>query len=329
MDRSVRIHCFFSVKGGVGKTTLAVALAQLVPRPERCVVLDLDLTGSSLAEGLDLQAPEIALRSDGSMDLDAPPTGTYLSVDESRTARDARKRSKAGLWLPPPYINDAFRYEGNDQERDCRLDAMCWRHQSDPGVRYLPSSSIDRDIVSSLDWLYRDEVHHGGAWLQRFAWILYTFLEQMPELEDLVLDMPPGVFGFTREVLSFLAHLSTGSVLPARFPGLPDQAEWQIHPYLVTSEDRQDLFLAMETYATILSKLPSVVPLLNRLKSPIEKTKEALDQRFRGALIKDIGHRMRSVSEHRATLGRLFIEGDLKLTDTERKELQVLFEVRG
>jgi cellulose biosynthesis protein BcsQ len=114
MGRSVRVHCFFSVKGGVGKSTLALALAQLLSRPERCVVLDLDLTGSSLSEGLSLQAPEIAVRGDGSMDLDAPPTGSYLGVDGSRAARDARKRAAPGLWLPPPYMNDALRYEGND-----------------------------------------------------------------------------------------------------------------------------------------------------------------------------------------------------------------------
>jgi hypothetical protein len=102
---------------------------------------------------------------------------------------------------------------------------MCWRQQKDLGIRYLPSSSIDVNIISSLDWLYRDKIYNGGAWLQRFAWILFTFLEQMPELEDIVLDMPPGVFGFTREVLSLLAHLVTGGERPEGYPDLPGHAD--------------------------------------------------------------------------------------------------------
>lgn len=325
MRGAIRVHCFFSVKGGVGKSTLAVAKARLTPHPERCVVLDMDLTGSSLAEGLKLQAPDIALHGDGSMDLDAAPTERFLSVDRSRAARDTRKRAEPGLWLPPPFMNDVFRYYSDDPERDCRLDAMCWQDERASGIRYMPSSSIDREIISSLGWLFQDHSSDGGAWLQRFAWILYTFLEQMKELEDIVLDMAPGIFGFTREVLSLLARLAARGSLPQGYPDLSGSAEWDVRPYLVTSEDRQDLYLAMESFATMHRTLSTMVPLLNRQTAPLEKAKSDLDRRFKGSLVQGLGHRIRSVGEHRGSLGHLFVEGELSLKTEEQEELREVF----
>src|SRR5262245_46570481 len=47
--REVTLHAFSSIKGGVGKSTLAVVAANLLARRgRRCLVVDVDLIGTSL-----------------------------------------------------------------------------------------------------------------------------------------------------------------------------------------------------------------------------------------------------------------------------------------
>ena len=94
MNQPLRIHAFCSVKGGVGKSTLAVACATRLARQGREVVLiDADLTGSSLADGLTLEAPLVTSDAAGAMDLTAPATGEFLSAVDSEHLRDERQRS--------------------------------------------------------------------------------------------------------------------------------------------------------------------------------------------------------------------------------------------
>ena len=64
--RSVTLHVFASVKGGVGKSTLAVQCARLCAAAGRPTVLfDFYFTGTSLADGLPLRrwCPGTARRS--------------------------------------------------------------------------------------------------------------------------------------------------------------------------------------------------------------------------------------------------------------------------
>src|SRR5580698_1045668 len=99
--RVITLHVFCSAKGGVGKSTLAIACARLLAEASRTVVLiDADLTGTSLADGLCLCAPEVARRPDGRLDFDAAPTGRHLTREATVAQRNARR--DAGAWEDQP-----------------------------------------------------------------------------------------------------------------------------------------------------------------------------------------------------------------------------------
>lgn len=70
----VQAYGFFSSNGGSGKTTLATAAAfAFATQDEQVAVFDVDFTGTSIADGLRLQAPG--------------PGGALLSVEQTRAAR--------------------------------------------------------------------------------------------------------------------------------------------------------------------------------------------------------------------------------------------------
>ena len=77
--QSITPHAFASAKGGVGKSTLAVACAKLIASEagRRCVLVDADMTGTSLADGLKLCAPDVTAGRDGRPKSDAAPTGRH------------------------------------------------------------------------------------------------------------------------------------------------------------------------------------------------------------------------------------------------------------
>ncbi|HSP81445.1 MAG TPA: P-loop NTPase, partial [Myxococcaceae bacterium] len=92
MSGSLRCYSFHSVKGGVGKSTLSVltalGLAQRGGRP--VTLIDMDLTGTSLADVLPLEAPawdSVALEE--KLPLLRPPTG-FLSLEETRERMELR-----------------------------------------------------------------------------------------------------------------------------------------------------------------------------------------------------------------------------------------------
>lgn len=81
--RTVSLHAFCSTKGGVGKSTLAVAWTELLRVDgRRCVLLDADLTGSSLADGLDLCSPAAGRPrgARGGRAMSALPAARYAGV---------------------------------------------------------------------------------------------------------------------------------------------------------------------------------------------------------------------------------------------------------
>jgi len=220
-DRVVTIHAFCSVKGGVGKSTLAVACAKLLAESGRKpVLIDADLTGTSLADGLRLCAPELATRQDGGADLEAP-TGRRLSRAETVAARRARADTPwTEIPPPPPFLNDILIHGhelalyDEDLERECTVEPLLWRHEKDDGVAYLPSSPLRADVEIALGWLYRARQF---TWIRRMTWLLEGMREQMSDLTDVVIDLPPGMFGFSHEVLALMAPSGEVTLLHLAF----------------------------------------------------------------------------------------------------------------
>ncbi len=108
-----RLHCFsfHSVKGGVGKSTLSTftACALAYEHPEAQVFLvDMDLTGTSLADVLPLEAPRWeGVGPDEPLDLLQRPDG-FCSRLDSRKRMKTRGLSPSDSTVATgvPFLND-------------------------------------------------------------------------------------------------------------------------------------------------------------------------------------------------------------------------------
>lgn len=305
------LWAFCSAKGGVGKSTLAVATAKiLAAQGRKCMLVDADLTGTSLSDGLRLCAPKVWRRADGEMDLDREPDG-YLSREETLAARN--KRMFAGpdaVREPPPFLNDVLVYRRDtmvprEPFQECLLRSVLWRHEKEDGVLYLPSSPAERDVDTALGWLYLESRH---TWIGRMTWIFEAARTQIPELTDIVLDLPPGLFGFADEALELLAHIDSKEPMPEGYP--PEMAgstgHWGVRPFLVTTPDRNDLGVALSYYMRRRKDFPRLTPVLNRGDEAPEEIAKAVRGQF----------------------GVLFDASDLRRVGTTA-ELSVLFRGAG
>jgi hypothetical protein len=318
--RAITLHAFCSAKGGVGKSTLAVACAKLLARAGRtCVVIDADLTGTSLADGLRLCAPDVVGGVDGKPNLTAAPTGRLLTRRETVARRNARKNEIWEVRPPAPtYLNDILIHAG-ERDSECCVEALFWKHEEDDGIKYFPSSPLPQDIGIALGWLYHEEAF---AWLQRLTWLLDGMGEQMSALSDVVIDLPPGLFGFTHEVLALLSNLELGTPLPSGFPDWTrGDVRWRGNPMLVTTPDRNDIVLALEYYLGRRTELPNLRLLLNRYaEGRWQQIREAVRDHFGGALTpSDVDSILDALqtthADELAPLGEIFARGELRVDD--------------
>jgi hypothetical protein len=318
--RTVTLHAFCSAKGGVGKSTLAVACAKLLAKAGRkCVLIDADLTGTSLMDGLHLCAPVVTTGQDRHPDLNAPPTGRYLT---RRATVEARNNRKFEPWQErppaPPFLNDILIYgHGAPLEADdmpeCRVDALFWKHMVDDGVLYLPSSPLPKDVGIAVGWLHQSEPF---TWVRRMTWLLDGMSECLPTLRDVIIDLPPGLLGFAHEILSLCSYLDRGIDLPVGFPPWRDGTiEWRVNPFLITSKDRNDLLVSLEYIASNGSKLPSLLPLLNRYTEGREnELRAAVAEHFTAAIGAPLATKaLEKRIDEVARLSEIFERGDVSL----------------
>lgn len=327
--RTITLHTFCSVKGGVGKSTLAVACASLLAESGHpTLVLDADLTGTSLADGLRLQAPVLALRQDGTLDLaTTPEPPRFYSEEESQRLLRRRWEATDGQPRHVPLLNDALAYEAftdrGPQQGECRIDALLWRHASDNGVRYLPSSATQVDVEDALGWLYRTD--YPLIWVRRLTWLLHEALQRLPDLRHIVIDLPPGLVGFAREVLVLLPYLAHQRPLPEGYPPLTAAYRWRVNPFLVSSMDRNDNFAAVQYLVDLRRSLPTLLLLVNRSTTGLDPLRQTVE-RFAedDPLLDGLEKAVIAVDEMRSTLGRVFVEGGLTLDSRVRALRQKL-----
>lgn len=249
MVASLICRSFHSVKGGVGKSTLATALALTIAerrKHERVVLLDLDLTGTSLADVLLLCAPK------WSDDPDVSP-GTLLRVpdgfhsrgqtrsrlrdrEEALHARDARVL---------PFLNDFLLFATPAWDgREVHPEALLWRLNGGPeNLRVIPSSALPLDLERVLPVIF-DEQH--SAFLEaRLEVLLDALVPGDGETVHVVVDVPPTIPGLSRSVLSLCIRLgqtpkwrlSEDGGMPARL----DAAHVRWRANLVVTSDLQDV----------------------------------------------------------------------------------------
>lgn len=263
---------FHSVKGGVGKSTLATMAAVQCARerPDQTVYLiDMDLTGTSLADVLPLQAPRWL---DGASlthrVLESVAPDDFDTVDGSRIRVDARAqelrehRHDAPGDLRVPFLNDFLLHEPTDYAHptDVRLEALCWKPEAKPpdllNLRIIPSSAIPGDLDRIVPVIFDEQ--HAALLEARLETLIAMIVERhKPDDVTIVVDVPPTIPGLSRSVISLGLRLSASVKQPlARKGDVPEafdgvNVNWTVH--LVTSPDPQDL-RATERWLTLVQE---------------------------------------------------------------------------
>ncbi len=335
-QRVIRLHLFCSVKGGVGKSTLAIAAAKLLAHLGRKpAFLDCDLSGTSIADGLDLCGPDMTLvEGRAFVDLLAEPTGRYLSEEDTREKRRERKVRKAedgyekDYPYPPGYLNDALRYADavrrrtDDWPKAPRTDALIWRHKNDDGVLYFPSSSVLEDVQGSMGWFLENPYDFEYALMVTID----ALIEHRTEITDIVLDLPPGLYGFPHEVLMLATNLQLREQFVEGFPQWVDgPVDWQLNPFMVTSQDPNDFIPALEYVMRCHEELPSMIAIVNKRKESLNAIK-ALARARLGSLWADSGieeTKLKDVGHHNA-LEDIFRKGNIAMKDIPEELYDVL-----
>ena len=338
-ERRIVIHAFASMKGGVGKSCLAVTCAKLLAHIGRKpLVVDCDMTGTSLADGLQLLAPKLPLGEDGKFDWFQYPTGEFHSREETLRLRRLRRYAPLDgngmpALMPPPYLNDMLRFleEAYSEKRTVttpRFDAGLWRHPgAHDGLEYLPSSPCKYDVATSLGWLqFEHDPDLKFRWMRLLFWILYVLVDLRKNLTDIVIDLPPGILAFTHEVLVALSLIDLEKKPIDGYPRWSDLGvTLKANPFLVLSPDRNDLLPGLEYWGETKSKVPSLRPLINRATEAKEdifaRILDALGDGVSPSYFEDATS---MVDDLPMTLGKVFRQGAFQMTPDVQALMDIL-----
>lgn len=293
------ITVFCSAKGGVGKSSLAFVTARMkADSPGGAVLLDLDLTGTSMIEGLPLLAPDGA--------------GGFRTRADTLQVLDARKYARPDplALRDPPFTHDVLR--DLEDASGYRIETRFWQaeHESET-FRVLPSSPLPGHHDMAMGWL---GAAHADEWAIRFLRVLLAIRARMTPLPHVVVDLPPGAFGFAQRVVGTVAEPSGGD----------DVLHLDPRVCVVTTQDRNDLFAAAEWAVRLRPAHPNLTVVVNRLRhETLELLDQAVDDRFSGLVsIREI---RRSVAEDAQGFGALF-RGAGRVTKTETSDLKAIME---
>lgn len=236
MTQRLRVASFHSLKGGVGKSTLAAATAWTwaSERPSVPVYLvDLDLVGAGLVDGLALEAPWW----EGAVDITRRPDGRHV----------ARTPGLFDGCVPrTAFVNDLLLHMPKDWSApldasvDASVEHVSWRPAYGPSnLRVLPAAT-DPIAMQRITPVLDDE-HRSGFLESRLEWLLESALEGGAEDVRVVIDNSAGMHGYTRAALGLCVRLgstpkralSSDGAMPHRL----QQAEVTARGFLVTTSD--------------------------------------------------------------------------------------------
>ena len=177
-----RLYTLHSQKGGVGKTSLAIAIAALegMLRGVRTVLIDMDITGTCLADALGVDPPAEQPRYVNDLLLASPDA--FLDLTVHRRIGRSRKQPEAEYW---------------------RLYLHHWqapRTDTTPFDYIASDPALDRvrQIVPSLA-----QEHNLHFYCERLRDAVVSLAAI--GYRTVVVDLPPGLFGLSEAVF----HLAT------------------------------------------------------------------------------------------------------------------------
>jgi len=177
-----RIYSLHSQKGGVGKTSIALAIAGLAAHKhkKKTLIIDADLTGVSLCDIPGFKRIGLNHRQYFNDLLLAPPRKFEEVVDIM--LKNPKQK-------PPKQFNENF----------------CWGADSPHSIiTILPSSSKLKDVCRILPMITQED--HLFFFRHRFEDILAFILNSGYEV--VIIDFSPGLFGVSKSIFSLAMDLS-------------------------------------------------------------------------------------------------------------------------
>ncbi|GAH25294.1 unnamed protein product, partial [marine sediment metagenome] len=166
-SQKVRIYTIHSQKGGVGKTSLAVAIAGWSSSKHKLktLIIDCDLTGTSL------------------IDL-------FWKCDtKQQNHREIYYLNRLLLASPKAFSG----YEEGDMESTFYLTVPNCKN-----LYYIPSSPVLKDIRSIVALISQENMLH--FFQSRMTDILRLVVKN--EIKTIIIDNPPGLFGLSRAMIN-------------------------------------------------------------------------------------------------------------------------------
>lgn len=274
MSGRLRCASFHSVKGGVGKSTLSALAAVWLARArsDRPVYLvDMDLTGTSLADVLPLRPPSWGADEGAPLPLHAAPAG-FHDRERVQDLLDLRaEREDAAPAVGVPFLNDflLFATPSWDEQREMPVRSVCWQLAGGPeNLHVLPSSALPVDLERTLPVIYDEE--HAAFLEARLEHLLDAIVDRDGEAA-VVFDTPPTIPGLSRSVLSLAFRLSRTPKTPLEegesgyMPHRLREADLTWRALLVSTLDLQDVRAAERWLSLVTEEERKVIlPLLNR-----------------------------------------------------------------
>ncbi|MCZ6680467.1 MAG: P-loop NTPase [Candidatus Poribacteria bacterium] len=237
-----------SQKGGVGKTLIALYLARRFAEPTmthggelRTVLIDADLTGTSLADVLELEAPK---KSSGFHDVNR--TIDLLREHGKQADADWQKASSFAMLNRFLFCNpwEYRRLFGPNKLGDAfRLRQLLWRWNpsvsdeidASPNLerfRVLPSSGFSKDLSDCIPHIYKEDLTgYLEMRMTDLIWALWRG-KGVKEYDVVVIDTPPILQGISRVALQL--HRA----LEERFE---EQIDITHRAVFISSPDAQDV----------------------------------------------------------------------------------------
>ena len=284
--RHVRLYAYLSSKGGVGKSTLAVATAWLAAStPGReAVLVDLDLWGSSLGDGLPLCAPKVPVADGLVLDLEGPASGEFMSRRDTVRARHARRFSPIDDGSRPEqltYTNDALYAAARGDVLAAPIEHFLWRLDGPAGdlpLRVVPSSPLRDDLERVAGWMA--DLDALPIWAARVWWLVQTLIAHRPRLTDIVCDLPPGLVGLPLPFLALIGAHASGRPQPDGFPKVAVDVRLEILPAFVTTPDLNALAITAEAFLFHQGDVPGLSLIVNRGQGGRDAVRTHLEAHF-------------------------------------------------